>query len=86
MAYICICVVKLKHKDESVVTLPIDELIEKADGFAGVFPSYYFLKINLWILSQLVCTCILHVLCVGGVVSYISGCDVDLFHTIFKNS
>ncbi|GAV69158.1 hypothetical protein CFOL_v3_12659, partial [Cephalotus follicularis] len=25
-------------KDESIVALPIDELIEKADGFAGVFP------------------------------------------------
>lgn len=26
-------------KDESIVALPIDELIEKADGFAGVFPG-----------------------------------------------
>ncbi|GAV77749.1 LOW QUALITY PROTEIN: hypothetical protein CFOL_v3_21219, partial [Cephalotus follicularis] len=25
-------------KDESIVALPIDELIEKGDGFAGVFP------------------------------------------------
>lgn len=26
-------------KDESIASLPIDELIEKADGFAGVFPG-----------------------------------------------
>lgn len=26
-------------KDESIVGLPVDELIEKADGFAGVFPG-----------------------------------------------
>ncbi|XP_065862565.1 plasma membrane ATPase 2-like isoform X2 [Euphorbia lathyris] len=25
-------------KDESIASLPVDELIEKADGFAGVFP------------------------------------------------
>ena len=34
-----------QDKDESIAALPIDELIEKADGFAGVFPgisSYYF--------------------------------------------
>lgn len=28
-----------KHKDESIAGLPIDELIENADGFAGVFPG-----------------------------------------------
>ncbi|GAV86631.1 hypothetical protein CFOL_v3_30058, partial [Cephalotus follicularis] len=28
-----------QDKDESIVALPIDELIEKADGFAGVFPD-----------------------------------------------
>lgn len=28
-----------QNKDESVVALPVDELIEKADGFAGVFPG-----------------------------------------------
>jgi H+-transporting ATPase len=33
-----------QHKDESLAALPIDELIEKADGFAGVFPGYYFSK------------------------------------------
>ncbi|KAJ4971409.1 hypothetical protein NE237_004508 [Protea cynaroides] len=26
------------HKDESIGSIPVDELIEKADGFAGVFP------------------------------------------------
>jgi H+-transporting ATPase len=26
-------------KDDAVGGLPIDELIEKADGFAGVFPG-----------------------------------------------
>lgn len=26
-------------KDEAVGALPLDELIEKADGFAGVFPG-----------------------------------------------
>ena len=28
-----------QNKDESIGALPIDELIEKADGFAGVFPG-----------------------------------------------
>ncbi|XP_073030851.1 plasma membrane ATPase 4-like isoform X2 [Primulina eburnea] len=28
-----------QHKDESIVGLPVEELIEKADGFAGVFPG-----------------------------------------------
>ncbi|XP_050382308.1 ATPase 9, plasma membrane-type isoform X2 [Argentina anserina] len=31
-----------EHKDESVASLPIDELIEKADGFAGVFPEHKY--------------------------------------------
>ncbi|CAN4086088.1 unnamed protein product [Withania somnifera] len=29
-------------KDESISALPIDELIEKADGFAGVFPEHKY--------------------------------------------
>ncbi|XP_058086176.1 plasma membrane ATPase 1-like isoform X2 [Magnolia sinica] len=29
-------------KDESVSALPVDELIEKADGFAGVFPEHKY--------------------------------------------
>ncbi|KAK9922994.1 hypothetical protein M0R45_031430 [Rubus argutus] len=31
-----------EHKDESLASLPIDELIEKADGFAGVFPEHKY--------------------------------------------
>ena len=30
-----------QNKDKSIAALPIDELIEKADGFAGVFPGNY---------------------------------------------
>lgn len=33
-----------QNKDESIAALPVDELIEKADGFAGVFPG---IAINL---------------------------------------
>lgn len=32
------------HKDESIAALPVDELIEKADGFAGVFPGSNLLR------------------------------------------
>ena len=28
-----------EHKDASIASLPVEELIEKADGFAGVFPG-----------------------------------------------
>lgn len=28
-----------QEKDSSLASLPVDELIEKADGFAGVFPG-----------------------------------------------
>lgn len=28
-----------QDKDASIAALPVDELIEKADGFAGVFPG-----------------------------------------------
>ncbi|KAG8062145.1 hypothetical protein GUJ93_ZPchr0003g17775 [Zizania palustris] len=31
-----------QNKDESVATLPVDDLIEKADGFAGVFPEHKY--------------------------------------------
>nr|GMD35597.1 ATPase 9, plasma membrane-type [Ipomoea batatas] len=31
-----------QNKDESVASLPIEELIEKADGFAGVFPEHKY--------------------------------------------
>ncbi|KAI4355805.1 hypothetical protein L6164_004544 [Bauhinia variegata] len=31
-----------EHKDESIASYSIDELIEKADGFAGVFPEHKY--------------------------------------------
>lgn len=31
-----------QDKDASISSLPIDELIEKADGFAGVFPGLFY--------------------------------------------
>ncbi|KAK2411241.1 plasma membrane ATPase [Trifolium repens] len=31
-----------QHKDESIAALPVDDLIEKADGFAGVFPEHKY--------------------------------------------
>lgn len=39
------------HKDGSVGALPVDELIEKADGFAGVFPGKYIVQTDLFILK-----------------------------------
>lgn len=34
-----------EHKDASIASLPVDELIEKADGFAGVFPGNTYIHI-----------------------------------------
>ncbi|XVF35513.1 hypothetical protein REPUB_Repub18cG0152200 [Reevesia pubescens] len=31
-----------QSKDEAIATIPVDELIEKADGFAGVFPEHKY--------------------------------------------
>jgi len=31
-----------QHKDASLESIPVDELIEKADGFAGVFPEHKY--------------------------------------------
>ncbi|WCJ20826.1 Plasma membrane ATPase [Euphorbia peplus] len=31
-----------QNKDELIVSLPVDELIEKADGFAGVYPEHKY--------------------------------------------
>ncbi|KAF3786077.1 Plasma membrane ATPase, partial [Nymphaea thermarum] len=31
-----------QSKDESIAAIPVDELIEKADGFAGVFPEHKY--------------------------------------------
>jgi hypothetical protein len=28
-----------QNKDEATASIPVEELIEKADGFAGVFPG-----------------------------------------------
>lgn len=36
-----------QDKDESIAALPIDDLIEKADGFAGVFPGMLLLPLSL---------------------------------------
>lgn len=42
----------LSHsKDETISALPVDELIEKADGFAGVFPGNGTNAFILWILT-----------------------------------
>ncbi|KAF2301469.1 hypothetical protein GH714_024883 [Hevea brasiliensis] len=39
----CILLLSLgQNKDESIAALPVDELIEKADGFAGVFPEHKY--------------------------------------------
>lgn len=36
------------HKDESIASIPVEELIEQADGFAGVFPGkYYYYSITI---------------------------------------
>ncbi|MBA0557387.1 hypothetical protein Golob_014461, partial [Gossypium lobatum] len=42
-----------QNKEESIAALPVDELIEKADGFAGVFPgiltfSFPILTCDVW--------------------------------------
>lgn len=29
-----------QHKDAAIAVIPVEELIEKADGFAGVFPGW----------------------------------------------
>lgn len=45
------------HKDESIAALPVDELIEKADGFAGVFPGKALCTRNCLLTNQYVeCT------------------------------
>lgn len=40
-----------QNKDASIASLPVDELIEKADGFAGVFPGRFFLIYHTCITS-----------------------------------
>lgn len=49
-----------QNKDEALAVLPVDELIEKADGFAGVFPGKFSLchqPINQKGLSMLILYC-----------------------------
>lgn len=36
-----------QSKDLSIVGVPVDELIERADGFAGVFPGICILSITI---------------------------------------
>jgi len=35
-----------QDKDASIASLPVEELIEKADGFAGVFPGSHSLPVH----------------------------------------
>ena len=35
-----------QDKDASIAALPVEELIEKADGFAGVFPGLRSLPVH----------------------------------------
>jgi len=35
-----------QDKDASIAALPVEELIEKADGFAGVFPGSHSLPVD----------------------------------------
>ncbi|KAK9192607.1 hypothetical protein WN944_003300 [Citrus x changshan-huyou] len=39
---ICLTFPLSQDRDESIVALPVDKLIEKADGFAGVFPEHKY--------------------------------------------
>ena len=42
-----------QNKDEATASIPVDDLIEKADGFAGVFPGEHC--IASFFFSQLHC-------------------------------
>ena len=42
-----------QDKDESIAALPVDELIEKADGFAGVFPGIYSISRRFFFFSEI---------------------------------
>jgi len=49
-----------QDKDAAIAALPVDELIEKADGFAGVFPgevSCLILMLFLFLFLFPKCTC-----------------------------
>lgn len=47
-------------KDSSVASIPIDELIEQADGFAGVFPGKPMCLHNTLIQQSEFCLCAHH--------------------------
>lgn len=35
-----------QNKDPNLASIPVEELIEKADGFAGVFPGWCFCYVS----------------------------------------
>ena len=41
------------HKDANLAAIPVEELIEKADGFAGVFPGWCTSLLSLSYMSLL---------------------------------
>ncbi|XP_042988107.1 plasma membrane ATPase isoform X1 [Carya illinoinensis] len=47
-----------QNKDASIAALPVDELIEKADGFAGVFPGVdlFFSFVSLKVMAMFSCS------------------------------
>jgi hypothetical protein len=48
-----------QDRDASTLDVPIDELIEKADGFAGVFPGMSLLML-IWVLAGVLIVKLLH--------------------------
>ncbi|XP_068652690.1 ATPase 11, plasma membrane-type isoform X1 [Aristolochia californica] len=48
-----------QNKDESIAALPVDELIEKADGFAGVFPGILIFTLQITVASSSYHCCLL---------------------------
>jgi hypothetical protein len=46
-----------QSKDAAVSALPVDELIEKADGFAGVFPGRSFTTMMVMTIASLIAFC-----------------------------
>jgi H+-transporting ATPase len=46
-----------QSKDAAVSALPVDELIEKADGFAGVFPGRSFIMVMIMTITSSILFC-----------------------------
>lgn len=77
-----------QSKDAAVAALPVDELIEKADGFAGVFPGRSFIMMMIMITSSITLFSIisnimelLHLLTIqlhfeNMLIVFISSCDM----------